>query len=232
MAAMLTAAGASAALAASDAPAKVRATVTVTGEGVIHGVPNLAVLQSAVVTTNADAGAALSQNSAKVRSTLAAFHAAGIADRDIATTDFSITPRYAERKDDDSAPRIVDYTVRNAVTVKIRELDHLGAVLQAAVGSGANDVGALSFTFADPGKLLDEARRKAMADARHRAALYAEAAGMALGPVVRITDNGGVVPRPYAMMRTMAAPKGGVPISRGEREVRARVQAVWSLTTK
>jgi uncharacterized protein YggE len=205
----------------------------VTGEGVVNAVPNLAVLESAVVTTAADAGAALSQNSAKVRSTLAAFHAAGIAERDIATTGFSVTPRYAEHKSGDRAPpRITGYTVRNAVTVKVRELDRLGAVLKAAVGGGANDVGTLSFTFAEPGKLLDEARRKAMADAHHRAALYAEAAGMALGPVVRITDNGGTAPRPFVRMRAMAAPTGAVPVSRGEREVRAHVQVVWGLSAK
>lgn len=205
-------------------------TVTVGGEGIVHAVPDLAVLESAVVTTAPDAAAALSQNSAKTRTVMAAFRTAGIADRDLTTTGFSVTPRYANDQHRDGPPRVTGYIVRNEVTVKVRDLSHLGTVLNTSVQQGANEVGRLSLTFAEPDKLRDEARRKAVADARHRATLYAEALGMTLGPIVRISE--GEAPAPVPMTMRMAAAAAPVPIASGEREVRASVQTVWRLSSR
>jgi uncharacterized protein YggE len=210
--------------------------VTVTGEGHVSAVPDLASLDVAVVTTAADPAAALSENAARMRTTEAAFKAAGIAERDIATSGFSVTPQYAS--DDGRAPahrppRITGYTVRNEVTIKVRDLGKLGSVMSAAVGQGANSVGSLAFSLADPQHVVDQARQKAVEDARHRATLYAEALGLKLGPLVALTDRGGGVPRPVPMFaaRAMAAPPT-VPISPGEREVSASVTAVWRLQPK
>lgn len=210
--------------------------VAVTGEGHVSAVPDLASLDVAVVTTAADPAAALSENAARMRTTQAAFSAAGIAGRDIATSGLTVTPQYAS--DDGHAPanrppRITGYTVRNEVTVKVRDLGKLGAVMSAAVGQGANSVGSLAFSLADPQRLLDQARRKAVDDARHRATLYADALGLKLGPLVSLTDHGGGLPRPVPMFaaRAMAAPSA-VPISPGEREVSASVTAVWRLQPK
>jgi uncharacterized protein YggE len=223
-------AGTQAARAASEsAAAPPSPTVAVSGEGVVHAVPDLAVLETAVVTTAPDAAAALSRNSARTRTVMAAFRSAGIAERDIATTGFSVAPRYADDRHDSGPPRVTGYVVRNEVTVKVRDLSHLGAVLNAAVAQGANEVGQLSFTFADPDKLRDEARRKAVADARHRAALYAEAAGMTLGPILRLSETGGAAPPPRPVMMRMAAAASPVPIARGESEVRESVEVVWRL---
>lgn len=217
-------------------PGGVGPRVTVSGEGHVTAVPDLASLEVAVVTTAADPGAAMSENAARMRTTEAAFRAAGIAERDIATSGFTVTPQYAANDGADGTdrpPRITGYTVRNEVTVKVRDLGRLGAVMTAAVGQGANAVGSLAFTIAEPERLLDQARRNAVDDARHRAALYAEALGMALGPLVALHDGGGGMPRPVPMFaaRAMAAP-AAVPVSPGERELTATVTAVWRLEPK
>jgi uncharacterized protein YggE len=210
-------------------------TVTVAGEGHAGAAPDLAVLESAVVTTAVDPGEALSQNSARMRTVTAAFRAAGIAERDIATSQFTLTPDYAREEAAHGGahpPRITGYTVRNEVTVKVRDLGKLGQIMTVAVGQGANAVGSLSFTLAHPERVLDAARRDAVADARRRAALYADALGMTLGPLVEIHEGDNAappMPRYRAGMLAAAAP---VPVSPGEREVTATVGAVWRLAPR
>lgn len=226
------AAPASASAQAAPPAAAAAPKLTVTGEGHVSAVPDLAVLDSAVVSTAADATQALSQNSAATRSAIAAFRAAGIAERDIATSGFAVEPQYARQSDGDSAPpRIVGYTVRNQVTVKVRDLGKLGATLSAAVAGGANMVSGLSLTVADPERLLDQARRAAVADAQRRAALYADALGLGLGPLVTLSDGGASLPGPGPVYRARAM-AASVPVAPGEQEIDATVTAVWRLVPK
>ncbi len=101
-------------------------------------------------------------------------------------------------------------------------------MLDAVVKSGSNRIGGMVFGNADENSLRDEARKLAVADARHRAQLYAEAAGLQLGNVVSISEAGTPQPRQYERM-VMTAEAAAVPISTGENEIRAVVQVVFTL---
>ena len=87
----------------------------------------------------------------------------------------------------------------------------------------------LSFGFADATALMDEARRAAVADARRKAELYAAAAGVELGPVLSIQEQGGGGVRPMAMARSLDMAESAVPLERGENTLTAQVQIVWAL---
>jgi len=115
------------------------------------------------------------------------------------------------------------------VTVRVRALDSLGGVLDAAVGQGANNLYGLSFGLQEPEPKLDEARRDAIADARRKAELYALAAGVTLGEVVSISEQTGY-DRPMPEMRAASFAKdSGVPVAEGELSLTASVTVVYDL---
>jgi uncharacterized protein YggE len=116
----------------------------------------------------------------------------------------------------------------NVVTIRARDLDRLGALLDAVVTTGANQLNSLTFGLSDPQPATDEARKRAVADARARAALYAEAAGVALGPILSITEGGGYQP-PQPMYRRELAMDAGVPVAGGEVSVSASVTITYAI---
>ncbi len=201
--------------------------ITVTGEGRVDRAPDLATLSLGVTTQGATAAAAMAANSAGVAAVLANLTAAGIAAADIQTSGLSLNPNWIGY-DASPTPRIDGYTATNTVTVRVRALGSLGAVLDAAVQDGANTLNGLAFGLADPDPVLDEARVRAVADAQRRAALLAAAAGVTLGRVLSISDSVGVgAPAPmYSMYAGSAAP---VPVSGGEVSVLATVTISWEI---
>ena len=127
---------------------------------------------------------------------LAAIKESGIADRDIQTSRLSLQPQYDPNKS--GAARLIGFQVNNQVTVKIRDIGKLPAVLDRAIAAGANEMSGIEFVVSEQSKLLDKARAEAIADARRKAELYANAAGMKVGRVVAISEEGAVPPpRPY-----------------------------------
>jgi hypothetical protein len=119
------------------------------------------------------------------------------------------------------------YTASNTLSVRVRDLPSLGALLDAAVSDGANTLNGVNFAVTDPAPLLDEARKRAVADARHRAEVFAQAAGSTLGPITTITEGAGQSPAPqfgYARA-AMAAP----PVEAGEISLSAAVTITWQL---
>ena len=212
-----------------------QATLAVSGEGTAMARPDMAVLSAAVVCTGATGGEAVAANSAAMTKVLAALEAAGVATADIATSGFSVQPRFAPPRPDGQpepdGPRITGYEVRNAVTVRVRHLDALGSVLDRLVGAGANEIGGLSMTFAEPDKLADAARRDAVADARRKAETYAAAAGVRLGRVLRLSERGLSRPEPMAMMMRadMAKASAAVPVASGEQSVEAGIDVVFEI---
>lgn len=214
-----------AAPAAEDAPA----TLTVTGEARVSAAPDLATVRAGVETEGETAAEALSANSARAARLIEALKAAGVAAADIQTGTLRLEPRYADmqRTRPGEAPELVGYRVVNEVSATIRELDGIGAVLDKVVAAGANRIDAIRFGLAEDGALADEARRKAVANARQRAEVLAEAAGVRLGRVLSITDGGGgPQPVPGIMMRAEAR---DVPVEPGEVSVQASVTAVWEI---
>jgi len=204
------------------------ARITVTGEGRVDASPDMATITLGVTSEGTTAAAAMAANSAALAQVLANLKAAGIADRDLQTTGLALNPNW-QSDDNGSNPRIVGYVASNMLTVRVRALTGLGAALDAAVKDGANTVDGISFGLAQPEPVLDEARRRAVTDATHRALLLTEAAGVSLGAVAAISEGGGnFAPVPmFGKAADMTA--SAVPVASGEVSLSASVTMVWEI---
>ena len=207
--------------------AETTARITVTGEGQIEAQPDMATLTLGVTTEGATPAEAMTANSSQLAAVLERLKAAGTADRDLQTTGLSLNPNWQNNATGD-APRIVGYVATNMLTVRVRALETLGGVLDAAIGQGANTFNGISFGLADPAPAMNEARRRAVADAMARAELLATAAGVPLGPVVSISEGGsGGWPAPaYRMEAVSDSP---VPVADGQVSTQASVTMVFSI---
>jgi uncharacterized protein YggE len=201
-------------------------TITMTGHGEIKAVPDIATINAGVTTNAPTAAAALSANSAHMNQVFAALKKLGVPDRAIRTSGFSVSPQYTNG--DNNNPRhLTGYQVSNEVNVRLDDVTRTGAVLDTLVAAGANQMNGIGFDIADPAPALEKARIQAVADARARAATYAQAAGVTLGPIVSISEGGGeTVPRP--MFRVMTVSASAV-VAPGEQSVTADVTVVWEI---
>jgi uncharacterized protein YggE len=219
LAALLLCLGLAPGLAAAESPPRV---LTVTGHGEAAAAPDMAVFTIGVEAQAETAGAALDANSAAMGRVLERLEAAGIAARDLQTTALGIQPVYDERpRERNQLPETVGYRVSNQVQVRLRELDKLGSLLDQAVGDGANSQSGPSFTVAEPEALIEQARDEAVADAMAKAKRYAAAAGVTLGPILTISEQG--APRPYAARMRAESLAADVPIASGESSFSADV---------
>jgi uncharacterized protein len=228
-AAILAVALASPALAQSDLPAA----ISVTGEGTISVPPDLAQIDAGVATDAKTAKEAAEANNAAMGKVLAALKGAGIEEKDYQTSRLSLQPQYAPPAPGRQAPpAIIGYRATNHVTIKVRDLTKVASVIDTLVAAGANDIGSVGFTVAQPSKLLDEAREKAVADARRKAEIYAKAAGVTIGAPLDITEGG--APAPIFRAKMMGAIAGGAPaaptpIAQGEETLSVSVSIAWAI---
>jgi uncharacterized protein YggE len=141
----------------------------------------------------------------------------GVAEQDVQTARLDLSPVYQQAQRGQGPPRIAGYRAVNQLTVKVRDLAALGRLLDELVQQAANRLEGLQFVVDDPAALLDEARRKAVADAKRKAALFAEATGVTLGPVTMVQEQAARPPGPYpiAMARATMA-EVAVPVAPGE----------------
>lgn len=209
--------------------------MTVNGEGHVMAKPDMAVVSVGVKTQGRAPADALDANNARMDAVFKAIDGLGVESKDVQTSNFSLTPRYAMRdpKNPD-APfepgTIVGYNASNQVTVQLRDLRKLGDALDAFIATaGANNLQGVSFDFSDPTPIMDEARKKAVADARRKAALYAEGAGVKLGPIQSISEGGGYYPRPVYAMGGAAEMKAAVPVAPGESRISANVSLTYEI---
>ncbi|MDQ0314090.1 SIMPL domain-containing protein [Amorphus orientalis] len=209
----------------ADDPAR----MTVTGYGEAAGKPDMATVRLGTVSEADEAADALEENSRNVQSVVDAIKQAGIEARDIQTSGFSVSPRYVNRENETGAPTIDGYRVSNTITARVRDLDKLGTLLDTLVKAGANDIGGIQFEITDTSKLEDTARIAAIADARHKAEIFAEAAGVELGQVRSIDEGGAGSPRPQPMMRMEAMSASSVPVEAGEQTISAQVRMVFEI---
>jgi uncharacterized protein YggE len=136
----------------------------------------------------------------------AALRRAGIADRDVQTSSVNLFPQYRQDQAAGSAPQITGYQATNELTIRFRDVAATGAILDALVAQGANQISGPSLEVSKPEEALDEARTKALAAARARAELYARATGKRVGRILSISEGGADSPGPpRPMMRVMAA---------------------------
>jgi uncharacterized protein YggE len=205
--------------------------VSVTGEGHAYAKPDQAQISMGVTSDAKTAAVALKTNTDKMTSLFSTLKSKNIADKDVLTSNFSVNPQYRyDNINGQQRASIVGYQVSNEVTVKIRNLPSLGDILDAVITAGANNVNGISFSLAEPGSVMDQARQKAMADAKRKAELYAGAAGVKVGRVLYITESSGSIqpPRPMMMM-ARAAVSDAVPISAGEQESTASITVIYAI---
>ena len=192
-------------------------------------VPDIATISAGVVTRAATARAALAQNATRMERVRAALKRAGIADRDIQTSNISLNPEY--RYDRDQPPRLTGYTASNQVNVRFRDIASTGEILDALVAEGANQINGPSLTIDKPEQALDEARLKAIANGRARADLYARALGMRVVRLLSVSESGGyAVPPPMPMYaRAEMAQDASSKIDPGEQKVQVSVAMSFEL---
>ncbi|TCM85182.1 SIMPL domain-containing protein [Rhodovulum steppense] len=209
--------------ATADTPAR----VTVVGEGLAEAVPDMATITLGVTHEAETAEAAMDRVSADLAAVLDSLRAAGIEPRDLQTAGLSLSPVWSGHEQGQRS-RITGYSASNTLSVRVRELDNLGGTLDRVISEGANRFQGLSFGMQNPDPLRDEARRRAVAEALRKAALLADAAGLALGPVLSLEEEGADMPHP---VRFEAARMGGdaVPVAPGELAIEARVRMVFAL---
>jgi uncharacterized protein YggE len=182
---------------AVQAIAGTRLDVVATGE--VGRVPDIARINAGVITTAPTATAALEQNAQRMVAVRQALRRAGIADRDIQTSAINLYPDY--RHDERGGnPQVIGYRASNEVSVKFRDIANAGKILDALVAQGANQINGPMLGIDKPEQALDEARAKAVANARARADLYARTLGKRVGRILSISEAGGFGPQPMVMM--------------------------------
>ncbi len=201
--------------------------IIVSGEGRVSAEPDMAVLTLGVTREAQSAKEAMDQTSAAVSDVLKTLADAGIEGRDMQTASLSLSPRW-DHSDREKPPSVVGYVASNTLSIRVRDLDGLGAVLDDVIGSGANQMNGLSFTMSNPRPIEDEARVKAVQDAKAKALLLAEAAGVTLGPVLTLSEGSSGGPAPIQMRRE-AMMASDVPIAAGEVDIRINVTLVFAI---
>ncbi|MFG1463210.1 SIMPL domain-containing protein [Xanthobacter sp. DSM 24535] len=206
-----------------------RATLSVVGHGEASAAPDMASLSTGVVTMGKTAEEALAANSKALEAVIETIKAAGIEPKDLVTSGFAIQPQYVyPQQGGREAPRLTGYEVRNMLTVKVRDLDKLGSLLDKVVQAGANQASGISFSLADPWAIEQQARLSAMEDAKTQAQTLAEAVGMRIVRIRRISpqqEMGSLAGAPMMMKADARA----VPVQIGETTARAQVAIVYDV---
>jgi uncharacterized protein YggE len=207
--------------------------IMVSGQGDASVVPDLAIVSLSVAETAKTAREALDINNSAMTSVMKALKDQGIADRDLQTSGLSIQPQYSYPQNEDGTPKLPvlnGYTVTNGLTVRVRDLAKLGAILDQSVTSGVNQGGDIRFTNDDPEKALEEARAEAVKNAAAKARTLAEAAGVKLGRVVEISESaGGADPQPMMRMQMAKEAADAVPIAAGENTYVVNVSVTFAI---
>jgi uncharacterized protein YggE len=223
---------------ALSTPAFAAGSMQITGHGEVVAAPDTAFVTSGVTSQGLTAKEALDANNADMSKLIETLKAAGIDAIDIQTSGFSVSPNYVYSDERDAngyqlPPKIVGYTVYNGVTVVVRDLASLGAVLDQAVTVGANQISGVTFSVDDPQDLYNEARKRAFADAREKAELYADAAGVELGALSLVSELTGYnqPPQPYMYKAeaAMSADRSMVPVEVGQLTFSIDVNVSWDL---
>jgi uncharacterized protein len=220
-----------AALAVSPAFAeemKIVRNVTVSGQGEVRVVPDTATITIGVASTAASAREALDANTKAMNGLMDVLQKAGIDARDIATSNFSVGPRY-DYNNQTQPPKVLGYDVNNSVTVVVRKLDDLGGLLDVAVSNGSNQINGVSFSVSKPEAALDEARKLAVVDARRKAEIYAAAGNFKLGDVLSVSEGVNAPPPVLYQTRAGRAQDSDVPIAQGEQALAVNVTVQYEI---
>jgi len=202
--------------------------ISVTGEATVSVAPDLAQIDGGVTSDAKTAREASEANNAAMSKVLLALKGAGLDEKDYQTSRLSLQPQFAaNNKPSERASGIISFRASNRVTVKIRDVTKVANMIDVLVGAGANEIGGINFTVTQASKHLDEAREKAIADARRKAAIYAKAAGVTLGEPISISEEGAPTP---VFRGKMAAPMAaGAQVAPGEETLSVTVSVSWAI---
>jgi len=203
--------------------------ISVTGEATVSVPPDQAQIDGGVTSDAKTAREASEANNAAMGKVLLALKGAGIDEKDYQTSRLSLQPQYAPNRSGPSP--VVGYRASNRVTVRIREVAKIAGIIDVLTGAGANDIGGINFVVSQASKLLDDAREKAIADARRKAEIYAKAAGVTLGEPLSISEEGSAAPvfRSKMVAGGMAA---AAPVAQGEETLSVSVSVSWAIKAK
>jgi uncharacterized protein YggE len=203
--------------------------ISVTGEATVSVPPDQAQIDAGVTSDAKTAREASDANNAAMGKVLLALKGAGIDEKDYQTSRLSLQPQYAPNRSGPSP--VVGYRASNRVTVKLRDVTKVAAIIDVLVGAGANELGGINFVVSQASKLLDDAREKAVADARRKAEIYAKATGVTLGEPLGISEDGGSGPPVFRSK--MAAPMAaGAAVAQGEETLSVTVSVSWAIKPK
>lgn len=199
----------------------------VQGEGKASAAPDMATIVLGVETRNASASVAAAENARLMNATVAALIKAGIKQKDIQTSTYSLTTQQQEPKAGEEKPMPPEFIATNQVTVQMNDTGAVGKVLDAAVSAGSNSIQSVSFDLRNPGPEKDRALTLAIKDARRKADVAAAAAGVKLGKILEISEGYGFV-SPAA--RSAVSFDFATPIQPGEMEVSASVTLTYEIS--
>jgi uncharacterized protein YggE len=204
-------------------------TVTVSGAGEVRVKPDTASISVGSVATALTPVQAMAEASTNMGKIVETARDAGIEDRDLRTQTISLLPVY-ERTNGNRGqrPKNSGYRAQQRLRVTVRKIDGLGEVLDTLVKAGANDVGGIGFSISKRAELVDEARRKAVSQARHAASILASEADMRLGSALKIEEQSSSPVR-FNEARMMRASSISVPVSSGDIQVSVRIRMVFYL---
>jgi uncharacterized protein YggE len=203
----------------ADGPAR---SITASGTGSVMTVPDRAHFSFGVQAQSRTASQALEGADVQLTRVVAALRQAGVTQADIQTDQISLSPQTSE-----DGGVISGYIAVSSVSVRVRNLDRAGAVVDAAVAAGANQVYGPSLTRSDQSALYRNALKSAYADARARAEALADAAGVTLGAMTSTVEGGGSVPMPLAAGRAEDAKAA---IEPGTQEIQASVSVTFAVS--
>jgi uncharacterized protein YggE len=201
--------------------------ISVTGEANVSVAPDQAQIDGGVTSEAKTAREASEANNAAMSKVLVALKGAGIDEKDYQTSRLSLQPQFATPSKVTERAGLVSFRASNRVTVRIRDVTKVANVIDVLVGAGANEIGGINFTVTQASKHLDEAREKAIADARRKAEIYAKAAGVTLGEPISISEEG--APSPVFRGKMAAPMAAGAPVAQGEEVLSVTVSVTWAI---
>src|SRR5271166_1478206 len=205
--------------------------IEVSGEGSIRAPPDFATVTLGVTTTGKDAREAMAANAKSANALVALIKSEGVSPADIQTSGMSISPIFSNQPPAQAGtPTITGYSVSNNVTVTVRDISGLGALLDKAVAAGANAIYGIGFGENDPSALLDKARPLAVADARRKAEIYALAGGAKIGRLMELSEEPGARPVAFAARAYAQGAAAPTPIEAGQDKLAVTIMARFELT--
>ncbi len=169
---------------------------TVSGEGKVTMIPDIARVEAGVTAQGPSIKVVQQELNKKIKAISDAVKKQGVEDKDIQTLNYSVNPQYDYRN---GTQKILGYEASSNFSIKVRNMDNATAVIDVATANGANQIGGISFDVDDKTKVENEARAKAVADAKKKAELAAKTAGFTLGRVINYNENSGGEGRPIPM---------------------------------